>query len=108
MDVMERIKQQVEGNPVVIYMKGTPQLPQCGFSSRAVEALKQCGHKFVYVNVLLDPEVFGGLPGYANWPTFPQVYISGELIGGCDITLELAASGELRQMVETAVAGAKE
>jgi len=108
MDVMERIRRQVEGTPVVIYMKGTPQLPQCGFSSRAAEALKQCGHKFVYVNVLLDHEIFESLPGYADWPTFPQLYINGELVGGCDITLELAASGELQKMVDDAVAGAKE
>jgi len=102
MDVMERIKRQVEGNPVVIYMKGTPQLPQCGFSSRAAEALKQCGHKFVYVNVLLDHEIFESLPGYADWPTFPQVYINGELVGGCDIITEMFQSGELQQALAPA------
>jgi monothiol glutaredoxin len=103
MDVMERIRQQVENNPVVIFMKGTPQVPMCGFSSRAVAALQDCGEKFVYVNVLQDPEIFENLPRFADWPTFPQVYVQGELIGGCDITLEMHASGELKRMVKEAV-----
>jgi len=102
MDVLERIREQVQGNPIIIYMKGTPQFPQCGFSARAAEALKSCGEKFAYVNVLADPEIFENLPRYANWPTFPQVYIDGELVGGCDITLELKASGELDTMVKAA------
>lgn len=105
MDVMERIKQQVDNNPVIIFMKGTPQFPMCGFSSRAAAALKECGEKFAYVNVLQDPEIFQNLPRFADWPTFPQVYIKGELIGGCDITLELLASGELQKMVKEAVVG---
>lgn len=104
MDVLDRIKEQVESNAIVIYMKGTPQMPMCGFSSRTVEALKKCGREFSYVNVLLDPEVFQNLPRYANWPTFPQVYVSGELIGGCDITLELFEKGELQTMVQGAKA----
>jgi monothiol glutaredoxin len=104
MDVLERIKEQVESNPVIVYMKGTPQMPQCGFSSRTAEALKKCGHEFAYVNILMDPEIFQNLPRYADWPTFPQVYINGELIGGCDITLEMAEKGELRTMIEQAVA----
>ena len=104
MDVLERIDQQVKGNPVVIYMKGTPQFPMCGFSSRAAQALQDCGVPFAYVNVLADAEVFENLPRYADWPTFPQVYIDGELVGGCDITLELHASGELKRMMEAAVA----
>lgn len=104
MDVLERIKQQVESNPVVIYMKGTPQFPQCGFSSRAAAALQDCGEKFAYVNILADPEIFENLPRYADWPTFPQVYINGELIGGCDITLEMHASGDLKKMVQEAAA----
>jgi monothiol glutaredoxin len=103
MDVLDRIREQVESHPVVIYMKGTPQFPQCGFSARAAEALKSCGENFAYVNVLSDPEIFENLPRFANWPTFPQVYINGELIGGCDITLELKASGELDKMVKEAV-----
>jgi len=104
MDVLDRIKQQVEENPVVIYMKGTPQLPACGFSSRASEALTACGEKFAYVNVLEDPEIFQNLPRYADWPTFPQIYINGELVGGCDITLELYQSGDLQKMVKEASA----
>lgn len=108
MDVLERIREQVENNPVVIYMKGTPQFPQCGFSSRAAQALQGCGQPFAYVNVLSDPEIFENLPRYANWPTFPQIYINGELIGGCDITLELFQSGELKKMVEDAVAASSE
>jgi monothiol glutaredoxin len=106
-EALERIKQQVEGHPVVIFMKGTPQFPMCGFSSRAVEALKQCGQEFAFVNVIADQEVMQALPQYANWPTFPQVYIDGELVGGCDITLELAQSGELKKMVDEASAKRK-
>jgi monothiol glutaredoxin len=77
-------------------------MPQCGFSSRAAQALMACGEQFAYVNVLTDPEIFQDLPKYANWPTFPQVYINGELIGGCDITLEMYQSGELQKMVKEA------
>ncbi len=102
MDVMDRIKDAVESNPVIIFMKGTPQLPQCGFSSRAAQALMGCGEEFAYVNILTDPEIFENLPQYANWPTFPQVYINGELIGGCDITLEMFEKGELQKMVKEA------
>ena len=103
MDVLDRIKEQVEANPVIIYMKGTPQMPQCGFSMRAAEALKQCGHEFAYVNILMDPEIFQNLPRYSDWPTFPQLFIKGELVGGCDITLEMAEKGELQSMIEQAV-----
>ena len=103
MDVLERIKQQVEAHPVLIYMKGTPQLPQCGFSSRTVEALKSLELEFAFVNVLSDPEIFQNLPQFADWPTFPQVYVDGELIGGCDITLEMHASGDLQKMANEAV-----
>lgn len=103
MDVLERIKEQVESNPVVIYMKGTPYFPMCGFSSRAAQALAATEIPFSYVNVLDDPEIFQNLPRYADWPTFPQIYIDGELIGGCDITLELYQSGELKKLMEEAV-----
>ena len=102
MDVLERIKQQVETHPVIIYMKGTPQLPQCGFSSRTVEALKSLNLEFAYVNVLSDPEIFQNLPRFADWPTFPQVYVDGELIGGCDITLAMHESGELEKIAKAA------
>ncbi len=107
MDVLERIRDQVESHPVIIYMKGTPQFPMCGFSSRAAEALKTTGVEFAYVNVLQDPEVFENLPHFADWPTFPQLYIGGELVGGCDITLELYQTGELKPMMESAAARAK-
>lgn len=108
MDVLDRIREQVESNPVIIYMKGTPQFPQCGFSSRTAAALQDCGEKFAYVNVLADPEVFENLPRFADWPTFPQVYINGELIGGCDITLEMHESGDLKTMVTDAAKNWKE
>ena len=102
-DVMERIREQVESNPIVLFMKGSPEMPMCGFSSRTAQALSACGVEYVYVNVLTDPEVFEQLPRYADWPTFPQLFINGELIGGHDITLELYQSGELKRMVAAAV-----
>ena len=104
MQPLERIREQVESSPIVLYMKGTPQFPMCGFSSRTAQALNACGVEFSYVNVLQDPEIFENLPHYANWPTFPQLYINGELIGGCDITLELFEKGELQKLVQTAAA----
>jgi monothiol glutaredoxin len=105
MDVLERIDQQVKGNPVVIYMKGTPELPQCGFSARAAQAIGACGVEFGYVNVLEDPEIFQNLPRYQNWPTFPQIYVNGELVGGCDIVVEMYQKGELEPMLKQATAG---
>ena len=101
---MEKIQKLVDDNPVIIFMKGSPQFPQCGFSARTVEALAQCGEEFGYVNIFEEPEVYQNLPRFADWPTFPQVYINGELVGGCDITMELFQSGELQQMVKDAVA----
>lgn len=100
MDVMERIKNAIETHPIVLFMKGTPQFPMCGFSSRTVQALKAVGAEFHSINILEDPEIRANLPRYANWPTFPQLFINGELIGGCDITLELYEKGELEQMVK--------
>lgn len=102
MDVNEQIKQAIEGNPIVIFMKGTPDLPQCGFSMRTAEALKGCNVEFAYVDVLAQPEIRAGLPQYSQWPTFPQVFINGELVGGCDITLELYQKGELQEMAQKA------
>jgi monothiol glutaredoxin len=104
MDINERIKGTLEGHPIVLYMKGTPQFPMCGFSARTVQALNAAGAEFFSVNVLEDPEIRANLPRYSNWPTFPQLYINGELIGGCDITLELYQSGELQRMVQEAKA----
>lgn len=107
MEVAERtlakIEQQVKSNPVIIYMKGTPQFPQCGFSSRAAGALASTGLPFAYFNILTTPYVYEFLPRYAQWPTFPQVYIGGELVGGCDITLELLERGELKGLMEAAI-----
>lgn len=107
MDVLERIDKQVKDNPVVIYMKGSPDAPSCGFSARAAAVLADTGVDFAYVNVLTDPEIFENLPRYANWPTFPQIYISGELAGGGDIVVEMAEKGELKAVLEEAVAGSK-
>ena len=104
MDVLERIKQQVGDNPIILYMKGTPDFPQCGFSARTVQALNACGVEYAYVNIYEDEEVYRTLPKFANWPTFPQLYVKGELVGGCDITLDLFQSGELKKMLEEAVA----
>jgi len=97
---MQRIDEAVKQNPVIIFMKGTPQIPQCGYSSRAAQALMACGEEFAHVNVLADPDVVQNLPRYANWPTFPQLYINGELVGGCDITLDLYQKGDLQKMVQ--------
>lgn len=101
MQVSERIQAEIEGHPVVLFMKGTPQFPMCGFSSRTVQALKQAGAGGLHtINVLEEPEIRANLPRYSNWPTFPQLFINGELIGGCDITLELFESGELARMLK--------
>ena len=107
MEAVEFIKKQIEENPVVIFMKGTPDFPQCGFSARAAQALAACGEKFTAVNIFENPEVHRALPGYSNWPTFPQVFIGGQLIGGSDITLELFQRGELQQLVKAAAEKAK-
>lgn len=104
MDALERIKKQVTDNPVILYMKGSPDFPQCGFSARTVQAIKACGVEFAYVNIYEDQEVYKALPKFANWPTFPQLYVKGELVGGCDITLDLHQSGELQKMLKEAVA----
>ena len=104
-DVKERIEQQIAENPVILYMKGTPQLPMCGFSMKTVEALKQCNKEFAYVNIIADPTIRETLPKVSDWPTFPQLYIEGELVGGCDITMQLAESGELKQMIDKAAGG---
>jgi monothiol glutaredoxin len=101
METLDLIKQQIADNAILLYMKGSPKLPQCGFSSRAVQALSGCGVEFAFVDILQNPEIRSTLPKYANWPTFPQLYIKGELIGGCDIICELFESGELKELVTT-------
>ena len=104
MPVMERIQAEVDGHPIVLFMKGTPQFPMCGFSSRAVHVLKTAGAAQIYtINVLEEPEIRANLPRFSNWPSFPQLFIHGELIGGCDITLELHESGELQRIVSEAL-----
>ena len=100
MDVQEKIKQTVQGNKVVLFMKGTAQFPQCGFSAKAIQILKACGvDQPLTVNVLEDPEVRQGIKEFANWPTIPQLYINGEFVGGSDIMMEMYESGELQQLV---------
>jgi monothiol glutaredoxin len=100
MEVIERIKAQVESNPVLLYMKGTPDFPQCGFSGRAVQILEHCGAEFAFVNVFEDPEIRENLKVYSHWPTFPQLFVKGELVGGSDIMLELFQSGELQKLLQ--------
>lgn len=105
--VAERIKRDIADNDVVLYMKGTPVFPQCGFSAAVVQVLSHTGVKFKGVNILEDPGLRQGLKEYSNWPTFPQLYVKGELVGGCDITLDLYQSGELQKMLQEAVADSK-
>jgi len=99
------IKNQIAENPIILYMKGTPRQPHCGFSAQAVKCLSECGVEFATVNVLENPEIRSVLPKIANWPTFPQLWVKGELIGGCDIMTEMHANGELLPLVQSASAG---
>lgn len=107
MNVQDKIRQQVESNNIILYMKGTPQFPQCGFSGRATQLLQACGAKFATVDVLADPEVREGIKQYGNWPTIPQLYIKGQLIGGSDVMMDLYQKGELQKLVAEAQGGAK-
>lgn len=103
MDIIETIKDQIASNPVLLYMKGSPNAPQCGFSARASQAVMACGEKFAYVDILQHPEIRASLPKYANWPTFPQLWVGGELVGGSDIILEMHEKGELQPLIKAAV-----
>ena len=103
MDIMDTIQDQVTSNPIILYMKGSPNQPQCGFSARAVQALMGCGKRFAYVDVLSNPDIRANLPKYANWPTFPQLWVAGELVGGSDIVADMFESGELQKLLDTAV-----
>jgi monothiol glutaredoxin len=103
MDIIETIKDQIASNPVLLYMKGSPNAPQCGFSARASQAVMACGEKFAYVDILQHPDIRANLPKYANWPTFPQLWVNGELIGGSDIILEMHQKGELQPLIKAAV-----
>lgn len=102
MSAQDRIKEQVSGNKVMLYMKGTPQFPQCGFSGQAVQVLKACNAEFGSFDVLSDESIRQGIKEFANWPTIPQLYINGEFIGGCDIMIELYQNGELQKMIDAA------
>ncbi|AMG31396.1 monothiol glutaredoxin, Grx4 family [Grimontia hollisae] len=104
METIDKIKQQIEENPILLYMKGSPKLPSCGFSSQASQALMACGEKFAYVDILQNPDIRAELPIYAQWPTFPQLWVEGELIGGCDIILEMFQKGELQPLIKNAAA----
>lgn len=106
MSVVDTIKEQIGENPILLYMKGTPRFPQCGFSARATEAIMACGERFAFVNILEHPDIRAELPKYANWPTFPQLWVNGELVGGCDIISEMSESGELETLIKAAVAQA--
>jgi len=103
MDVIERIKDQLASHAIVLYMKGSPDFPQCGFSAQTVQVIKECGVQFMYINIFEDLEVREALKEYSNWPTYPQLYINGELVGGCDIIMDLYSKGELQGMLEKAV-----
>ncbi|WP_346837017.1 Grx4 family monothiol glutaredoxin [Microbulbifer sp. SAOS-129_SWC] len=104
METLENIKQQIADNAILLYMKGSPNAPQCGFSMRASQALMACGKRFAYVDVLSNPDIRAELPRYANWPTFPQLWVKGELVGGCDIIMEMYENGELKTLVDEAAA----
>ena len=101
--VIEKIKSQIEGNPIVLYMKGSPEMPQCGFSARAVQCISEAGVDFAYVDILQHEDIRQSLKEYSNWPTFPQLYVKGELVGGSDIISEMAEANELSPLLKEAV-----
>ena len=100
METLEKIKKQIEENNILLYMKGNPKMPMCGFSAQASQAIMACGQEFAYVDIIANPDIRAELPGYANWPTFPQLWVDGELIGGCDIVLEMYQKGELKELLD--------
>ena len=101
-DVLERIKSEIGSNKIVVFMKGTPEAPQCGFSAATVEILKNFPYPFKGVDILANPDIRATLPAFSNWPTFPQIFINGQLVGGCDIMHELRDSGELARLLKEA------
>ncbi|MGQ3890734.1 Grx4 family monothiol glutaredoxin [Legionella sp. CNM-4043-24] len=103
METIDKIKKQISDNAIILYMKGSPKAPQCGFSARAVQCIEACGVDFAYVDILANPDIRQTLPSYSDWPTFPQLYIKGELVGGSDIIAELYQQGELESMLHEAV-----
>lgn len=103
MEPLETIENVIKENPIILFMKGSPDFPQCGFSMKVSEALKECGVDFAHVDVIAQPDVRTNLPQYSKWPTFPQLFVNGELIGGCDITLDLHQKGSLKEKLQEAV-----
>lgn len=101
MSIEQTIRDQISSNSILLYMKGSPDQPQCGFSAQTVQCLMACGKRFAYVDILSNPEIRTSLPKIANWPTFPQLYVNGELVGGCDIITEMHSKGELQTLVDT-------
>ena len=102
MTIIEELENQVKDNPILLYMKGSPEAPQCGFSSKASQILIACGKPFLFVDILSNPEIRANLPQFSNWPTFPQLFVNGELIGGCDIISELHEAGDLQTIIDSA------
>ena len=102
MSIEETIKEQINSNSILLYMKGNPEQPQCGFSAQVTQILMSCGKRFAYVDVLSNPDIRANLPSVSNWPTFPQLFVDGELVGGCDIVRELHEKGELQSQLENA------
>jgi len=101
MDIEQEIKDQINSNPILLYMKGSPDSPQCGFSSRATQLLISCGKPFSFVDILSNPEIRENLPKVSNWPTFPQLFVDGDLVGGSDIMVEMDENGELQKLIDT-------
>lgn len=104
MSIEDTIRDQIQSHPILIYMKGNPNQPQCGFSARATQILMACGQKFAYVDILSNPDIRANLPKVSEWPTFPQLFVDGELVGGCDIMTEMYESGELKQLLDDSAA----
>ena len=107
-DIESTIREQIAAHPIILYMKGSPDAPQCGFSAQTVQCLMACGERFAYVDILANPEIRATLPQVAKWPTFPQLYVDGELVGGCDIVTEMYEAGELETLVKEAAANREE
>ena len=101
MDIEQEIKEQISSNPILLYMKGSPESPQCGFSSKATQLLISCGKPFSFVDILTNPEIRANLPKVSNWPTFPQLFVDGDLVGGSDIMVEMDENGELQKLIDT-------
>ena len=101
MDIEQEIKEQISSNSILLYMKGSPDSPQCGFSSKATQLLISCGKPFSFVDILSNPEIRANLPKVSNWPTFPQLFVDGDLVGGSDIMVEMDENGELQKLIDT-------